>query len=82
MLAFTTPSSLVIEVIDNGIGIEPSHIEKVKQPFRRLYSNDQYEGTGIGLAIVEKVVRAHGGTVDVLSEGLNKGTTIRIEIPQ
>ena len=69
-----------IKVSDNGIGFEPHYKDKVFELFQRLHSNDLFEGTGIGLAIVKKITENHNGLITVDSE-VNKGTTFYIYIP-
>lgn len=69
-----------IFVSDNGIGIEEEYQEKVFEVFEKLHSNDEYEGTGIGLAIVKKIVDNHEGLITARSV-LNAGTTFDIYLP-
>ncbi|MDJ1493061.1 ATP-binding protein [Cytophagaceae bacterium DM2B3-1] len=69
-----------IEVSDNGIGFEPEYAERIFQMFQRLHSKQDYSGTGIGLAICEKVVTNHGGTIMASSE-VGKGATFTLFLP-
>jgi signal transduction histidine kinase len=67
-----------IEVIDNGIGIEPGEIEKIMLPFHT--TKEAGLGTGLGLSISFEIIREMKGNMEVLSE-INSGTTIRIILP-
>ncbi len=54
-----------VSVSDNGIGFDPKYSEQVFEPFQRLHGPDEYEGSGIGLAICRKIIQRHGGKVGV-----------------
>lgn len=69
-----------ITIADNGIGFENEFSTKIFDVFQKLHSKDEYKGSGIGLAIVKKIVDNHKGLITATGE-LNKGATFNIYIP-
>lgn len=69
-----------IDVSDNGIGFEQKYADRIFQVFQRLHGKGQYTGTGIGLAICEKVVANHGGAVTATSQP-DQGATFSVYLP-
>ena len=69
-----------ISVEDDGIGIDPDDQDRVFEVFQRLHTTDEYDGTGIGLALCERIVERHGGDIWLESEP-DVGTTVSFTLP-
>lgn len=69
-----------IVVKDEGIGFDEKYLERIFQPFERLHSVGEYEGTGMGLAICRKIVERHGGSISA-SSAPGKGASFIIHLP-
>jgi signal transduction histidine kinase len=73
-----------IIVTDTGVGISSEFLPFVFDPFRQAdgSSTRQFGGLGLGLSITRKIVEMHGGTIQVSSPGIHKGTTFTIDLPR
>lgn len=81
--AEATPGMVVLTVQDNGIGIAADQIDSVFELFRQHDTDRQrgQAGLGIGLTLVQRLLRLHAGTIEVHSDGLGQGSTFTVRLP-
>ncbi|MEW6127288.1 MAG: CHASE3 domain-containing protein [Acidobacteriota bacterium] len=78
-LTATVPQCQII-VSDNGIGFDESYVERIFTPFQRLHNKNEYEGTGMGLAVCRKIVERHNGTI-IAKSTPGQGSQFIINLP-
>ncbi len=78
--AHQTTKSVIYKIKDEGAGFDMQYYDKLFGVFQRLHAQDEFEGTGIGLAIVQKIVSRHNGVVWAKSK-LNEGTSFYFSLP-
>jgi signal transduction histidine kinase len=71
---------LHLSVQDNGIGFDNRYLDRIFAPFQRLHGRSEYEGSGIGLAIVRKIVERHGGQINADGRP-GRGALFMVELP-
>ncbi len=76
-----TDDGWTVSVLDDGIGVDPAHAERVFDVFHRLHSRERFPGTGIGLAIAERIVQRHGGRIWVEPGPGGRGSAFRFTLP-
>jgi PAS domain S-box-containing protein len=74
------PKQYALFVEDNGIGFDEKYLDRIFTVFQRLHGRGSYEGTGIGLAVVRKIIERHGGTITA-SSAPGKGSTFIVTLP-
>ena len=78
-----TAQKFLLEFSDNGVGISAQDQKEIFNKFHRIYNENipNVKGTGLGLYWVKEIIKSHGGVITVTSEGFNKGTVFKIELP-
>lgn len=79
-----TDDDVMLIIIDTGVGIEPVKIDKAFEPFSQVDGSTtrKFGGTGLGLSITKKLTELMGGTIEMSSPGLGKGTTTKLSFPK
>ncbi len=78
--AAETPGMVTLRVADEGLGLEPEYHERVFKLFEKFHT--RIPGTGVGLALVKRIVEVHGGRIWVESEGVGRGATFCLTLPR
>ncbi|MDM7923685.1 MAG: CHASE3 domain-containing protein [Pyrinomonadaceae bacterium] len=76
-----TGNTVAVTVEDNGIGFDEKYLDRIFTPFQRLHGRNEYEGTGIGLAVCRKIVERHGGILTAKSTP-GKGSAFTFTLPR
>lgn len=76
-----TERGIEVRVSDNGIGFEHGYLEKILKPFQRLHGKSEFPGTGMGLAICQKIIKRHGYDIDI-DRKISQGTTFVFGLPR